>query len=59
MGGCWKGAMMSGHRAVSPGAWLCRSWTLSVPGNQLGYIRARREVAAFGEGGGCILPGRG
>lgn len=50
---------MSGHRAVSPGAWLCRSWTLSVPGNQLGYIRARREVAAFGEGGGCILPGRG
>lgn len=59
MGGCRKGAGMGGRRAASRGAHLCHSWGLSVPGNQLGYIRAGREVAAFGEGGGCILPGRG
>lgn len=59
MCGCQKGAGMGGRRAASQGARLCHSWDLSVPENQLGYIRAGRKVSAFGEGGGCILPGRG
>ena len=49
---------MGGLRAASRGAQLGHRWGLSVPGNQLGYKRAHREVAAFGEGGGCIPPGR-